>query len=171
MTKFSNKFKKPCFGPFSPILGQKKFSWKIWLSHAQLHMGFQHHAKIQKKLMVQFKENAWTDEGQKDGQTLFYRTLSATAGGPIKVYAQYLNDYLGRVEVFKCKKPPISCVYLLVQEHLSIFLSLPCDQGSTTDSHLLQTFSQQSNVLSILLQCFVSSLLHKIQYMSKCPYK
>ena len=64
MTKFSNKFKKPCFwpnlGPFSQFLGQKTFSWKIRLCHAQLHMSFQHHAKIQKKLMLQFKENAWT---------------------------------------------------------------------------------------------------------------
>ena len=25
MTKFSNKFKKPCFGPFSPNFGAKKF--------------------------------------------------------------------------------------------------------------------------------------------------
>ena len=41
--------------------------------------------------MIKFKDNAWTDkktEGQKDGrmheQTLFYRTLLATAGGSIK---------------------------------------------------------------------------------------
>ena len=38
--------------------------------------------------MIQFKENARTDEGRtegwKDGQTLFYRTLSATAGGPVR---------------------------------------------------------------------------------------
>ena len=44
--------------------------------------------------MIQFKENAWTDgqkdgrtDGQKDGrmdeQTLFHRTLPASAGGPI----------------------------------------------------------------------------------------
>ena len=39
--------------------------------------------------MIQFKENTWTDrrmEGWKDrwkdGQTLFYRTLLATARGP-----------------------------------------------------------------------------------------
>ena len=36
MTKFPNKFKKPCFwpilGPFSQFWGQKKFSWKIQLS-------------------------------------------------------------------------------------------------------------------------------------------
>ena len=38
--------------------------------------------------MIQFKENAQTD-GQKDrrtdGQTLFYRTLPAAAGGSKKV--------------------------------------------------------------------------------------
>ena len=71
-TKFSNKFKKPCFwsilGLFSQFLGQKHFSWKIRLCHAQLHMGFQNHAKIQKKLMTQFKENARTD-GRTEGQT------------------------------------------------------------------------------------------------------
>ena len=39
--------------------------------------------------MIHFKENAPTDgqkdgrkDGQKDGQTLFYRTLPATAEGP-----------------------------------------------------------------------------------------
>ena len=41
--------------------------------------------------MIQFKENAQADrrtegqtEGQKDRQTLFHRTLTATAGGPKK---------------------------------------------------------------------------------------
>ena len=93
MNKFSNKLRKPCFwpilGPFSEFWGLKKFSWKIWLCQTQLHMGFQYNAKIFKKLMMQFKENAWTDrrteggtEGQKDGQTLFHRTLLATAGAP-----------------------------------------------------------------------------------------
>ena len=45
--------------------------------------------------MIQFKENTWTDgrmerqtEGRKDGQTLFYRTLPATAGGQKKTYIQ-----------------------------------------------------------------------------------
>ena len=44
--------------------------------------------------MIQFQENTWTEgqtegqkdgrtEGRKDGQTLFYRTLPATAEGPI----------------------------------------------------------------------------------------
>ena len=109
MNKFSNNLKKPCFwpilGPFSYFLGQKKFSWKIQLCHTQLHMGFQHHAKIQKKLMIQFKENTQTDgrtEGWKDNrkdrrtdrQTLFYRTLPATAGGPVTGF--YMKHNGGR---------------------------------------------------------------------------
>ena len=35
--------------------------------------------------MIQFQEKAWTEgqtEGRKDRQTLFYRTLPTTAGGP-----------------------------------------------------------------------------------------
>ena len=36
--------------------------------------------------MIQLKESAWTagqtEDGWKDGQTLFYGTLPATAGGP-----------------------------------------------------------------------------------------
>ena len=83
MTKFSNKLKKTLFlahfGPFFPILGQKKvFPENLALSHTNFY-----HAKFQKKLIIQFQENAWT-EGRKDGQTLFYRTLPTTAGGPIK---------------------------------------------------------------------------------------
>ena len=44
--------------------------------------------------MIKFKENAWTDgrtEGQKDRQTLFYRTLSATVGGP-KTQKRHLEN-------------------------------------------------------------------------------
>ena len=39
--------------------------------------------------MTQFEENAWTErrtEGWKDRQTLFYRTLLATARGIIKAF-------------------------------------------------------------------------------------
>ena len=56
---------------FGPFLAQKKFFSKIRLCHAQLHLGFQHHTKIQKKLKIQFQENARTDrrtEGWKDGR-------------------------------------------------------------------------------------------------------
>ena len=58
MTKSFNKLKKPCFwtifGRFPQISGQKTFFQKIRLCHTQLH------AKIQKKLMIQFQENART---------------------------------------------------------------------------------------------------------------
>ena len=79
MNTFSNKLKKTVSGPFwvhFPNFWGKKISQKIRLCHAQLHMGFYHHAKIQKKLMIQFKENARIDgrmdgrrEGWKDGKT------------------------------------------------------------------------------------------------------
>ena len=68
MTKSFNKLKKPCFwpifGPFPQILGQNFFFQKIRLCHGQLHRGFYHYAKIQKKLMMQFEIT-----GQKDGRT------------------------------------------------------------------------------------------------------
>ena len=61
---------------FSEFLGQKKISSKIRLCNAQLHMGFQHHANIYKKLKIQLKANARTDrgademtEGQMEGRT------------------------------------------------------------------------------------------------------
>ena len=47
--------------------------------------------------MIQFKENAQTDgkmEGQKDRQTLFYRTLPANAGGPINFFIVQQINYL-----------------------------------------------------------------------------
>ena len=46
-------------------------------------MGHKHHAEFHKKLMSQSLENFWTDR-RTDGQTLFYRTLPATAAGPTK---------------------------------------------------------------------------------------
>ena len=48
--------------------------------------------------MIEFQENAWTErrmegrERRKDGQTLFCRTLPATARGPKKVWKNYPDD-------------------------------------------------------------------------------
>ena len=65
MAKSFNKFQKPCFwsifGLFSKFSRQNIFFWKIWLSHPTSY-GFYHHAKIQKKLKIQFEENNQTDE-------------------------------------------------------------------------------------------------------------
>ena len=48
--------------------------------------------------MIQFKENTQTDRW-KDRQTLFYKTLPATAGGPIISMApnQFAQKYKGNV--------------------------------------------------------------------------
>ena len=76
MTKFFNKFKKPCFwpifGPFPYFDSKKKFSGKsssvthnfIWVSSTM--------PKFRKKLMMQFQENAQTDgrtERRTEGRT------------------------------------------------------------------------------------------------------
>ena len=60
MTKFFNKLKNPVFGPFPNFWGKKNV--------LELHMGFQQHAKIQKKLMIQFQEKARTYE-RTEGRT------------------------------------------------------------------------------------------------------
>lgn len=68
-----NKFKRPCFDPFlvhfPNFEGKYIFFRKMRLCHAQLDMGFWHHVKITKKLMIQqFQENGRTD-GRTDGKT------------------------------------------------------------------------------------------------------
>ena len=91
MTQFSNKLKKTLFlAHFDHFWGNKKLSWKIGLCHAQLHLGFQHQAKIQKKLMTQLQENVRTD-GRMDRQTLFYRTPSAYHQGSKNCFGMYQN--------------------------------------------------------------------------------
>ena len=60
--------KNPIFGPFSQFLERRLFSKKIWLCHAQLHKGFQHHVKIQRNLIIQFQENTWRDDGRSEGR-------------------------------------------------------------------------------------------------------
>ena len=66
----------PIFVQFPSFLGQFFLS-RISNCHAQLHMGFLHHAKILKKLLSLFNDNACTVR-----QTLLYRNLPATATGP-----------------------------------------------------------------------------------------
>ena len=92
MTKFFNKIQKTLFSAhfcgIFPIFKAKTIFPENPALSAKLHMGFQHHAKIQKKLMIQFQENAWTDR-QKDGQTLFYRTLPAITRNPKSCFFHY----------------------------------------------------------------------------------
>ena len=64
MPRFSNKFKKPFFGPIFPILGAKNFSKNSALSHTTLH-GPLTPCQVSEKIMSQSQENFWR-EGQKD---------------------------------------------------------------------------------------------------------
>ena len=59
---------------------QKGLFQKHLLCHAQIHKGFQHHAKFQKIVMIQFQENAWRDSKTEE-RTLFHRILPATTRG------------------------------------------------------------------------------------------
>ena len=93
MTKFSNKFKKPCFWPIFPIFGAKKIFLENPALSRTTSYGFlapcQNLEKVNDTIQRKHPERrteGWTKgqkDGRKDGQTLFYRTLLATAGGPI----------------------------------------------------------------------------------------
>ena len=89
MTKFSNKLKKPCFwpilGPFSQCLEQKKNVQENSVLSRTTSYGFLAPCQNSEKVndMIQRKRPDRRKDGWKDGQTLFYRTLAATAGGPI----------------------------------------------------------------------------------------
>ena len=87
MTKFFNKFKKPCFwstfGPFSQFLSKINFSGKsgsvtynfIWISSIM--------PKLKKTNdTIPRKHLDRRTDGKMDGQTLFYSTLPAAIRGP-----------------------------------------------------------------------------------------
>ena len=80
MTKCSNKSKKPYFWPILPIFGTKKNFFFKSGCHTQ-HIGLEHHAEFQKKLISQSQENFQT-EGWKDrrmeGQTDNVAELTTT---------------------------------------------------------------------------------------------
>ena len=97
MTKFFNKFKKPLLALFwsiFPILGQKKFFLVSLALSRTTSYGFLAPWQNLEKTNDKFQENARKKEerrrktegrmedGRKDGQTLFYRTLPANARGP-----------------------------------------------------------------------------------------
>ena len=69
LIKFKKSYSRLFLAHFSNFQGQKKFSQKIRLCHAQLDKGFENNVEIQRNLMTQFQENTSTDsrmEGQTD---------------------------------------------------------------------------------------------------------
>ena len=72
MTKFINKFKKPCFwhifGPFSQFWGQKKIFPENPALSCTTSYRFLAPCQNLKKQLIQFQENAQPDR-RKDGRT------------------------------------------------------------------------------------------------------
>ena len=96
MTKFLNKFKEPCFGPFfgpfSKFFGQKIFLQKIWLSCTTSYSLLAPCKNLEKNNDTNPRKRL---ERQKEfNRTIFYRTLSATAGNPVYIMSLlYLSLY------------------------------------------------------------------------------
>ena len=87
MTKSFNKFKKPCFwpifGPF-PQIFQQLFSTKNMALSCTTLYGFVVPCQNSQKTNDTIPRKC-LEEGRNNGQTLFYRTLPANAGAPIKL--------------------------------------------------------------------------------------
>ena len=88
MTKFSKKLKKNLFlAHFPNFFGKKIFSENLAPSSTTSHgilapcqISERTNDAIPRKLLDRWSNGR--TEGQKDGETLFYRNLPATAGGP-----------------------------------------------------------------------------------------
>ena len=106
MTKFSNKFKNPCFWPIFPILGAKKIFLENLALSCTTSYGFLTPCQNLEKFndTIQRKCPDRRKEGRKHGQTLFYRTLLATARGPKRVK-----------DIFSCSK--LRKIFSLAKPH------------------------------------------------------
>ena len=80
------------FWPFLVIFARWRFfPTDTALPHKTIY-GPPTHVKLQKKLISHSRENLRTD-GRTDGQTLFYRILSAEAGGPTRHWNENMVLY------------------------------------------------------------------------------
>ena len=80
MTKFFNKFKNPYFWPnFDQNIFPENSALSRTTSYRFL-VPWQNLGKTNDTIPRKCPDRQ--KDGQKDGQTLFYRTLPATAGGP-----------------------------------------------------------------------------------------
>ena len=96
LTKFFNKFKKPCFWPIFPNFGTKTFFLENPALSCTTSYGFlalcQNSEKTNDTIPRKHQDRRTDErtEGRKDGQTLFYRTLLATTRGPKKKSRNWL---------------------------------------------------------------------------------
>ena len=99
----SRKSQKTSFlDHFWPKLAQKNFFSKIGLRHFLGFMKTHHHAKNQKKLMIQSREKRVTDgrtdgrtHGRTDGQGSIYRTSPCQVGPKSQVKFSYAPHQYG----------------------------------------------------------------------------
>ena len=98
MTKFSNKFKKPCFWPIFPIFGAKI----IFFEKSALSRTTRQGPRVLEKTNepIPRKLPDWKTERR----TLIHRTLPATAGSPIITTFLALMLTLNNF-IFNCKNP------------------------------------------------------------------
>ena len=71
--------------------------------------------------MIQFQKSAWTEgwmEGQKDGQTLLYKTIPATAGGPKTDWHEDIQTDTKAKKKFQ--KPKLSVINAGPQDRVSV---------------------------------------------------
>ena len=92
MTEFSNKFKKPCFWPilghFPNFGGKKNFPGKSG-SVTSTPYGFLAPCQNLEKVNDTIQRKCL--DRWKDGQTLFYRAIPATIGGPKRCMENILS--------------------------------------------------------------------------------
>ena len=106
--------------------------------------------------MMQFQENAWTEgrmEGQKDGQTLFYRTFPATPG------VQKLTDMKTyrwtQKQRKKFKKPTLSLVNAGPPDRVSV-LSTKCG-GCHPNGLIVASSHKRKQIIRVLKFIYAKS--------------
>ena len=92
MTKFSNKFKKPCFWPIFPIFGAKKNFLENPALPCTTSYGFLAPCQNLEKVndTIQRKHS----DRRKKAETLFYRTLLAITRGPKSFFLYFVLKYI-----------------------------------------------------------------------------
>ena len=168
MTQFSNKFKKLCFwsifGPFSPFLGQKLFSWKIWLSSTTSY-GFLAPCQNLEKLngTIQRKcPDRWM-EGQTEGQAdpilwelCGYHQRSKNEGQRMIKIVKNGNESNKALlkNLLLLSSYAISCIYpFCVNVHfvkLSSFLLMQAEQQFQKGSHTIHLKRSFTKHISLL---------------------
>ena len=91
MIQFSNKFKKPCFWSIFPILGAKKIFLENPALSRTTSYGFVATCQNLEKINNTIQRKRLDRQKDRRTDTLFYKTLPATVGGP-KTQKRHLEN-------------------------------------------------------------------------------